>query len=175
MTPPVGRIYRKNYEIAGDKFTIEVNYLGCIPTGQLAQVKPTWMFNIIVGNTTVYMGMWYHLQSGCPTNDEVCDGVAQFNYPSFKISNAQHLVGLAESELDRIVEKCATFMHGYFLSENSEHTDYDIVNQYMDDEEWVVVLRPNYMANRLVEFYCENGKDVEVHSYIEDNELSIKF
>ena len=80
-----------------------------------------------------------------------------------------------EYELDQIVEKCAAFMHGYFISEDREHTDYDIVNQYRDDEEWIVVLRPNYMPNRLMEFYkTAEMEKVEVHSYIEDNELSVK-
>jgi hypothetical protein len=80
------------------------------------------------------------------------------------------------NELDKIVERCAFWMHTYFIADTEENTDYDIVRQYMDEEEWSVVLRPNYMANRLVEFHHRaDTQAVEVHSYIEDNELAVKF
>lgn len=79
-------------------------------------------------------------------------------------------------DLDKIVLKCAFWMHAYFLSENEENTDYDIVRQYMDEEEWSVVLRPNYMENRLVEFHQRAGAEIiDIHSYTEDNELGVKF
>jgi hypothetical protein len=81
----------------------------------------------------------------------------------------------SEKQLDEIVDKCAAFMHGYFLSEKAEHTDYDIVSKFISDDDWTVILRPNYMPNRLMEFYKQVWDDaVTVYSYIEDNELQIK-
>lgn len=80
------------------------------------------------------------------------------------------------TELDKIVEKCAVFMHGYFLCENQENTDYDIVKQYMDDEEWVVILRPNYMPDRLMEFYKKADRPlIELVSYVHGSTHDIQF
>lgn len=171
----IGSTFEKHYETSGNEFDVHVQYQGFIPSGHQGVQKHTWLFVLSVKNRIVEQGPYYNNHDRELTDENVANHIASFWGTSKKIEEAQDL-GEDENQaaLDAVVEKCAAYMHGYFLSETHEHTDYDIVNQYMDDSEWVVVLRPNYMANRLMEFYCESGTDVIVHSYIEDNELSFK-
>lgn len=167
--------YEKDYEISGASFTVMVErakHLDRFTTEH-------WRYAILVkGNvieSSVYSWDWQK-QGRRLTNENVANHLASYWGHSEIVKEAQELEGSLEYQLDRIVEKCAAWMHGYFIAEDRENTDYDIINQFMDEGEWVVVLRPNYMPNRLMEFYKTPEMDsVEIHSYIEDNELSVKF
>jgi len=164
-----GSMFEKDYEIHGAAFTIQVMNVG--PT----DLGPTWLFKLIVKGNQIEGGPYHPKFDRELTDENVANQLAQFWGHSKMVQDAQDLEGTPEYELDKTVEKCAEWMRKYFLAVEKEHTDYDIVTKYRDDEIWVVVLRPNYIPNRLVEFYKEANKyHVEVHSYIEDNELSIK-
>lgn len=165
-----GQPFEKDYEISGAKFTVRVLNVGAHDLG------PRWLFSIVVKGHTIEGGPYNPLASRDLTDENVANHLASFWGHSQLVLDAQEFSGTPEYELDLLQEKCAAWMHGYLLSEESEHTDYDIVAQSIsDDGEWSVVLRPNYMPNRLVEFYCEDGVNVTIHTYIEDNELSVKF
>jgi hypothetical protein len=161
--------WTKHYEVGTNKFSVHVQYQGFLPSGQLDQWKHTWMYVLMVGNIVVYQGPWYDLQGKDPGNEEVCDAVASSFGDSEQVTNAQ----MWPVQLDLVVEKCAAFMHGYFIAEDQENTDYDIISQHMEIEgEWNVVLRPNYLPNRLMEFHHEaDAGDVTVYSYTQDREL----
>lgn len=162
--------FHKDYKIHGNRFTIYVQTYGII------ERRWTWAFGIDVKGNLVESGLFYWDPAKRDlTNENVCNHLATFWGPSAKIKEAQKLEPTFEYQLIELTEKCAEWMHAYFYTEDREHTDYDIVNKFMDNEGWVILLRPNYLANRLVEFYKPaDAENVEVHSYIEDNELSIK-
>lgn len=143
MTPPIGRPYQKNYEIAGNRFTVQVAYQGDIPMGHLAQIMGTWFFNLVVNNVVVEMGFWRDLRDQRPSNDDVCDSLAQFWHDSEKIKQAQ-ILGEDENKaaLEEIVKKCAKRMFYYFMR-NEEPFDYEILHQHMDEIGWDVILTPN--------------------------------
>jgi hypothetical protein len=167
--------YVEDYQITGASFTVAVQRAKELDRFTTEH----WRYAILVkGNvveSSTYSWDWQK-QGRHITNKGAANHLASYWGHSDVVKNAQELEGSTEYELDMIVEKCAAFMHGYFIAEDREHTDYDIINQFMDEGEWVVHLRPNYMPNRIMEFYKTPEMDkVEVHSYIEDNELSIKF
>jgi|SRR6185369_10946752 len=179
MAPPIGRIYHKNYEIAGNKFTVQVSYQGNIPSGHLAQIKGTWLFNLIVNNTTVEMGSWYDLQERGFSNEEVCDSIAQFWYDAQKIRDAQELGEKdMEADLKKIVDRCKLFLDGYLMQ---EAYDYDILMSLLTEEGgWTVMIEPNIpklVDNRLFVFdhkAAEPAEEVTFHSYVRDRSLDLK-
>lgn len=178
MAPPIGRIYHKNYEIAGNKFTVQVCYQGVIPTGHLAQKKAVWLYNLIVNNVTVEMGPWNDLQGRNPSNEEVCDSLAQFWHDAQKIKDAQD-VGEKdmEDDLKRLVDMCKFFLDTYLMQ---EEYDYDILMSLLTEEGgWTVIIQPNIpklVDNRLFVFDHKVGDpkgDVSFHSYVLDRSLPI--
>jgi hypothetical protein len=166
--------YVQDYQVTGASFTVAVQRAKELDK----YATEYWRYAILVKGhvieSSTYAWDWQR-QGRHITNRGAANHLASFWGHSDIVKDAQELQGTFEYELDKIVEKCAAWMHGYFIAEDQEHTDYDIVNQFMDEDEWIVVLRPNYMPNRLMEFYKTIEMDsVEIHSYIEDNELSVK-
>lgn len=159
------------FRIGEQEYTLHLRYDGPIPTVGRPWQREVYLYGIGLARSTDYVETGKLEWS--PSNGPLTYREAQKALITYWQTRMQ---SLDETELDRIVEKCATWMHGYFLGDG-DSDDYDIVSTFMDDNEWTVVLRPHYMANRLVEFYLENRKSdqVTVHSYIEDNELSVKF
>lgn len=178
MAPPIGRIYHKNYEIAGNKFTVQVAYQGNIPSGHLAQVKGTWLFNLIVNKMTVEMGTWYDLQERGYSNEEVCDSIAQFWHDAQKVRDAQDLGDKdMEDDLKGLVDMCKSFLDSYLMQEGY---DYDILMSLLTEEGgWTVIIQPNIpklVDNRLFVFDHKAGDpegDVSFHSYVLDRSLPI--
>lgn len=162
--------FEKDYKIDGSQFTILVQAYGII------ERRWTWIYAIDVKGHLIETGLFYWDPAKRElTNENVCNHLATFWGQNARVKEAQSFEPTFKYQLTGIVEKCAVWMHAYFYTEDREHTDYDIVNMFMNEEAWVVILRPNYLANRLVEFYKPaDAENVEVHSYIEDNELSIK-
>lgn len=163
-----GQVFEKDYEINGANFTIQVLNVG--PT----DLGPTWLFKLLVKGRQIEGGP-YHPKFERELSDEnVANQLASFWGHTKMVQDAQEFEGTPEYEMHELAKKCAEFMHGYLMRFEG-HTDYDIVAMFKSDEDWTVVLRPNYIPNRLFEFYKKtNMEEVEVHSYIEDNELSIK-
>jgi hypothetical protein len=151
MAPPIGRIYHKNYDIAGNKFTVQVCYQGVIPTGHLAQKKAVWFYNLIVNGMTVEMGQWNDLQGRNPSNEEVCDSLAQFWHDSQKIREAQEVGSEGDEALDAIIFKCADWMHAYFM-QDTVFRDFEIVKKFMDGNGWEIMISPNYREGVILEF-----------------------
>lgn len=165
-----GEPYEKDYEVGGAQFTVRVLNMGKNDIG------PTWLFMILVKGHQIEGGPYNPRFDRELTDENVANQLASFWGHTKIVQDAQDLLGTPEWELDAIIDKCAAWMHGYFIAENFDHTDYDIISKFICEDDWVVVLRPNYMPNRLVEFHKEVDNDyVEIHSYIEDNELSVQF
>lgn len=169
--PEIGSNLVKDYDVNGNVFSVYVQYLGNVPSGRLAQEKDTWLSALIVDGNVLEMGHWYDLQDRHPSNEEVCDGVSRFWVDSRQVVEAN----ASYRKAYEIVEKCASFMHDYFVRTATQDTDYDIVRMFVKENEWSVVLRPLYVHGRLVEFHKAPDADhVEITSYTEENELHIR-
>jgi hypothetical protein len=179
MAPPIGRIYHKNYEIAGNKFTIQVSYQGNIPAGRLAQEMDTWYYTLLVNDTTLEIGQWRDLRDSHPSNEEVCDSLAQFWYDSKKIKDAQDLGEKnLENGLTEIINQCKFFLDTYLMQEGY---DYDIVMSLLTEEGgWTVIIQPNIpklVDNRLFVFdhkATDPSGEVAFHSYVLDRSIRIQ-
>lgn len=165
--------FSKEYDFHGTKFTVEVQYLGFLYNASFRQ-QHTWMFAISVKGNRVVTGPFRNGWNRSLTDEAVANNLATFWGPSSQIQEAQREAGTLEYQLNEIVEKCADFMFGYLAprTKPAEHRDYDIVSKFMSEDEWSVVLRPNYIPNRLVEFYKKADRDhIQIHSYVEEDEL----
>lgn len=161
-----GQPFEKEYTIHDATFTIRVLRVGNDGLG------PTWLFQLLVKGHQLEGGPYHPKFERELTDENVANQLASFWGYSQMVQEAQKLQGTLDWELNQIVEKCADFMFGYFIRDEGEHTDYDIISKFISEEEWTVVLRPNYMPNRLMEFYKKADREhIQIHSYIEDREL----
>jgi len=161
--------FEKDYEVSGAQFTIRVLKMGVDTLG------PVWLFQLIVKGNQIEGGPYHPGYERELTDENVANHLASFWGHTQMVQDAWQLAGSSEWELDQIVEKCAQWMHTYLMHEDREHTDYDIQLKAIGETGWCVILRPNYIPNRLLEFIKNtDSEEVEVHSYIEDNELSIR-
>lgn len=163
-----GQVFEKDYEINGANFTIQVLNVG--PT----DLGPTWLFKLLVKGRQIEGGP-YHPKFDRELSDEnVANQLGSFWGHTKMVQDAQDLEGSPEYEMHELAKKCAEFMHKYFMRERDDNTDYEIITMFKNDEEWLIVLRPNYIPNRLMEFYNVTTDNMtEVRSYIEDNVLQI--
>lgn len=153
-------------------YTVKVQYLGIV-NERIGKTEQKWLYQLVTNGNQICAGYYRWDTKEREIGDEgAANHLASFwgHYDDIRWAYKR------QPEIDQIVEKCASWMHGYLISEDREHTDYDIALKAMDEESWVVILRPNYMPNRLFEFYKSITADfIEIHSYIEDNELHVKF
>lgn len=165
-----GQPFEKDYEVHESKFTIRVLRIGN------DGLTPTWLFQLLVKGHQIEGGPYHPHFDRELTDENVANQLASFWGYTKMVQDAQKRQGTLDWELNQIVQKCADFMFGYFIREEGEHADYDIISKFISDEEWTVVLRPNYSPNHLVEFYKKSDREhVQIHVYIEDRELFEKF
>lgn len=167
--------FEKEYTKDDVSYLIKVQYHGIV-TGEHKHVgfkTQKWIFQISVAGKQICGGVYHWDVSKREINDENCaNHLASFwgDYPEIRWAQPK------PTPLDIVVEKCARFMHDYFLRQSGDNIDYDIVTKLMteDENEWTVILRPNYIRNRLLEFYNVTADSMtEVRSYIEDNVMQI--
>lgn len=159
------------FNLDGVEYTLHLRYEGPIPTVGEDIQDEVYRYGIARAHTSGYLETGKVLWS--PINGPLTYREVQKSLITYWRTRT---TTVDSTELDQIVEKCAVFMHGYFLSENQENTDYDIITQYMDEEEWVVILRPNYMPDRLMEFYKKADRPlIELVSYVHGSTHDIQF
>lgn len=168
--------FSKDYEVHGNRFTVEVQYLGFLHRS-FSKQQHTWMFRISVNGHSVVTGPFHNGWDRELTDENVANNLATFWGTSEAVKQAQNFPGTVEYQLDSLVQACANWMHKFYLRDQG-HTDFDIVAKHLatDNGEWTIILRPNYIKNRILEFYRpDQNSKIEIHSYVEDNELSIEF
>jgi len=164
--------FEKAFMIAGNRFSIQVQAYGVIDR------RWTWIYSIVVKGHSVSPGLFYWSVNNDKelTNENVANRLASFWGHSEAVKDAQKLEPTDDVKLGELIFQCADWMHEYFGQSTEEFRDFEVVRRFMDDNEWEIILSPNYLHGRLVGFSKKNGDDnVKVVSYIEDNELSIKF
>lgn len=161
--------FSKDYEMFGNKFSVGVQY-----RGQPSLVIHSWVFVIAVNKNIVAAGPyeWATHDDVRLPDEAICNHLASFWGHSAVVTQAQNVPEEQPTDLDQIVFKCAEWMHLY-LHAPPHFSDYDIISKFMDETEWSVVLRPNYMETHLVEFYKKAGiGPTEVRTYVINRKLS---
>jgi len=163
--------FEKAFMIAGNRFSIQVQAYGVIDR------RWTWIYSIVVKGHGVSPGLFYWSVNNDKelTHENVTNRLATFWGHSQAVKDAQKLEPTFDVQLGELIFQCADWMHEYF-SQTDKFRDFEVVRRFMDDNAWEIILSPNYLHGRLVEFSKQTIDDnVKVVSYIEDNELSIKF
>jgi hypothetical protein len=164
--------FEKAFMIAGNRFSIQVQAYGVIDR------RWTWIYSIVVKGHSVSPGLFYWSVNNDKelTNESVTNRLASFWGDSDVVRNAQKLEPTTDVKLEELIFKCAEWMHEYFGQSTEEFRDFEVIQRFMDDNGWEIVLSPNYLHGRIVEFsWLIVDDNIKVVSYIEDNELSIKF
>jgi len=79
-------------------------------------------------------------------------------------------------DFNDVVKKCARFMHDH-LQGPKGFWDYDIVSQHIDDDEWEIYLRPNYLAeDRIVAFHRKiENNHIQVSVFLQTRQFDVQF
>lgn len=164
--------FEKEFKIAGNRFSVQVQAYGVIDR------RWTWIYSIVVKGHSVSPGLFYWNVTNDKelTNESVANRLASFWGHSEAVKDAQKFEPTYDVKLEGLIFQCAEWMHEYFGQHTDNFRDYEVIHKFIDGNGWEITLSPNYLHGRLVEFLQHTGDDnIKVVSYIEDNELSIKF
>lgn len=168
-------MFRKEYVVSGNKFVVEVQELGIAPkraTG--AQLCFHWAFRILVNGNNIMQGPYYWgVDKRQLTMENVANHLATYWGHSKEVEEAQGLAENNEEVLNDLCFKCAAWMHEYFMQTDA-FRDFEIIHKFMDENGWAIMISPNYLPGRILEFtkVADHAK-VAVTSYTIDSELEI--
>lgn len=146
-------MFRKEFVFDGGKFTIEVMELEILPkefAGEHACFA--WAFRLLVNGNIIEQGPYYwSVEKRRLTMENVANHLASYWGHTQIVKDAQDLAENNEEALNALVFKCADFMHEYFAQWGT-FRDFEIITKFMDGNGWQIILSPNYIEGRLVEF-----------------------
>lgn len=170
-------MFRKEYAVSGNKFTVEVQELGIAPkTATGAQLCFHWAFRILVNGNNIVEGPYYWgVDKRRLSMENVSNHLASYWVHSKEVEEAQ---GLAENNdeavIDTVAFKCADWMHQYMMQPEGMR-DFEILGKFMDGNGWEIRLSPNYNSAYIFEFMQQTGeKKVHVSIYTLDRQTAVE-